>query len=265
MRGRLPRGARALLAIAAASARQSLGMRAEILGRVAFYAAILLIYSRLWRAVPMPAGSGDPAAMLWYLAVTEWVLISLPSVHLEIERDVRTGDVAYLLPRPVSYLGAKLAEGAGQAAVRLGTLGLVGFPLAFALAGGLPADPRGLPLALALGLLASAFGLLAHAAIGTTAVWIQDVSPVYWIWQKSAFVLGGLILPLSLYPAWIRGFAAWTPFSALLYGPGSLAFGLDLAGAARSAALLVGWGLVAAAALSALWRRGLRVLDVNGG
>jgi hypothetical protein len=39
-------------------------------------------------------------------------------------------------------------------------------------------------------------------AIGLLDVWGQYARPVYWIWQKSLFVLGGLMLPLSLYPSW---------------------------------------------------------------
>ena len=43
------------------------------------------------------------------------------------------------------------------------------------------------------------------------AFWLQDVAPVYWVWQKLMFVLGGLMLPLELYPAFIQRAAAFTP------------------------------------------------------
>ena len=61
--------------------------------------------------------------LLWYLAITEWVILSLPPIHLRIESDVRTGDIAYRLPRPISYLGSRLAEEAGDVALRMTTLG----------------------------------------------------------------------------------------------------------------------------------------------
>jgi ABC-2 type transport system permease protein len=79
------------------------------------------------------------------------------------------------------------------------------------------------------------------------------------------FVLGGLVLPLTLYPDWLRRIAEASPFSAFLYGPGRLALGFDPAAALRTVAMLLLWG--AAAGLLAAWlhRRGLRVLDVNGG
>ena len=81
-------------AVAAASARQAFSARGEMIGRVAFYLIFLVIFSRVWSALPAGAGVADPASLLWYLAVTEWVLISVPSIQLDLERDVRDGDVA---------------------------------------------------------------------------------------------------------------------------------------------------------------------------
>jgi ABC-2 type transport system permease protein len=78
-------------------------------------------------------------------------------------------------------------------------------------------------------------------------------------------VLGGLILPLSIYPDWLRAVAEWTPFAAMLYGPGRTAVAFDPGAAAVAVALLLAWGAAAAAFLFWLYRRGLRVLDVNGG
>lgn len=262
------RARRAFPAYAAAAriaARQAWASRADVVGRAVFYAGIVLIFSRLWKVVAAETAATDAKALLWYLAVTEWVLISIPAVHEDVERDVRSGDVAYALVRPRPYLGMRLAEAFGTLLVRLATLGVVGFPLAYALAGGLPDDPRGLPLAVLFGALSAAMGVVFQAAIGVLAVWLQDVSPVYWLWQKAAFLLGGLILPLSLYPDWLAAIARWSPFAALLYGPGRLAFGLDGRAVAEVTGLVVGWTAVAALCVRWLHARAMRVIDVNGG
>ena len=255
------------LAVANTALRQSLSEPAAFLGRTAFYAIILLIFSRLWEVVhergALPGVS--PGELVWYLAITEWIVLSWPLVHLDIERDVRSGDIAYRLTRPVSYLGARLAEAAGDFALRAVTIGAAGLLFAWLLTGGFPADPRGLLLVVPLGLLAAWVGLAFHTTIGLLAFWLQDSSPVYWIWQKFAFILGGLMLPLEIYPAWLRTIAEWTPFSALMYGPGRMAFGFDPTFAALVACKLIGWGIVASALLVWVYRRALRVLDVNGG
>jgi len=247
--------------------RQGLADRGALLGRLGFFAVILLIFSKLWEVVgergALPGVSVRD--LLWYLAITEWVMLSLPWIHLHIEADVRGGDIAYRLPRPISYLGGRLAESAGDFLLRALTLGAAGAGLAAWMVGGLPDDPRGLLLAIPLGLMAGWVGLCFHAVIGLCAVWLQDCMPVYWIWQKLAFILGGLLLPLEIYPAWLREIALWTPFSALMYGPGRMAFGWQPEVAAVVAGKLLLWSVVSGGLLLWVYSRALRDLDVNGG
>src|SRR5262249_22113880 len=75
-------------AIGVVAARQAAAARAEVVARVGLYVVILVVFSRLWRAAAGAEVVGS-VELLWYLAATEWVLISIPYVHLEIERDVR--------------------------------------------------------------------------------------------------------------------------------------------------------------------------------
>jgi ABC-2 type transport system permease protein len=253
------------LAAARLSARNQATGREEAIGRAAFLAVLLVIFSQLWKHVPLSGSGATPTSLVWYLAITEWVLLSVPPIHVDMERDVRTGEIAYLLPRPVSYVGFRVAEAIGAMATRLVLLGVVAAGIAYLLGGGLPEHPASLLGAAVLGVLAATLGVVTQAAIGATAVWVVDVSPVYWIWQKAAFVLGGLVLPLHLYPGWLQSIARWTPFSAFLNGPARTVFRSDAADVLATGGLLVFWLVLAA--LSAVWlhRRGLRVLDVNGG
>jgi ABC-2 type transport system permease protein len=238
-----------------------------LFARTAFLLLMVLVFSRLWQAV-LPAGAeGGPSSVdcVWYLLITECVLLSQPRIFLEIERDVRGGELAYLLTRPASYLGCKLSEGMAEIALAMSGLIAVGAPFSYLLAGGLPRDPRGLLFALPLALLASLLGLLCSTLIGLSSFWVTDCSPLQWLWQKSGFVLGGLFVPLALYPEWLREIALLTPFSALLYGPASMAFGFDPSAALHVALKLSFWIGLALCALYFTHRRGLRIVDLHGG
>jgi ABC-2 type transport system permease protein len=253
--------------VAGTAFRQGLSERGALIGRLFFYAVILLIFSQLWDVV---AATGSLAGtskreLVWYLAITEWVVLSLPLIHLQIESDIRSGDIAYCLPRPISYLGFRLAESAGDLALRALTLAMAGSALAWVMVGGPPEDPRGLLLVFPLGVLACAVGLCFHAAVGVCAIWLQDSTPVYWVWQKLAFILGGLFVPLEVYPAWLQEIALWTPFSAMMHGPGRMAFGWQPELAGLIAAKLLFWSALSTLLLYWIYGRALRSLDVNGG
>jgi len=253
--------------VARMAAQRELASRATLVARLALYGVLLLIFSKLWaavaeRRVSLPASSRD---MLWYLAVTEWIVLSGPFIHLQIEKDIQRGEIATLLPRPMSYLGFRLAESAGELLLRASLMAAGGFVFAWLMAGGPPEDPRGLLVALPLGLLAGFVVLVMHAAIGLTAVWLTDAAPVYWVWQKSAFILGGLMLPLEVYPRWLRGVALLTPFPALLNGPGRMAFGWQPGLALQVVLQLLLWSIASTAFLVWLYGRARRSLEVTGG
>jgi ABC-2 type transport system permease protein len=261
------------LAIARAAFWQRLSERAALIGRIAFYCLILLVFSCVWRTIfsapDAPGADGEQAAQragdyVWYLALTEWIMLSQPTLYLDIESDVRTGDIAYQLARPLSYVGGKLAEGIGDLLLRM--LTLAPFGLLFArLFSGQWADGRGLALAALVGVAAALLLLLCYAAIGLCAFWLHDCTPVYLVWQKLLFVLGGLMVPLSIYPGWLQTLARRLPFASMLYGPGQLVSSPDAGRALELLLELGAWLVLAALLVLGLERRGRRVLELAGG
>ena len=248
------------------SAAQAGRARSELYGRMAFFAVILGVFSSLWRAVAeagMPVVT-DPKALVWYLAATEWILLSAPPIHIEIQEAIRRGDVVYRLGHPVSYVVAEFAAGLGLLAVRAPLLGLTAFLCAFAFTGWAP-PLSALLIVVPFGLAASALMTAMHLWIGLLAFWLDEVSPVYWVWQKLVFVLGGLMLPLELYPTFIQSAAVFTPFPAMLAGPASLVLGSHLVTPIALARSLVLWSVVTAVAVFWIFRRATSALTINGG
>ncbi len=258
---------RKYLAFARAAARRALAERTVLIGRSVFLGVILFAFSRIWHVIG--ASSALPGVgereLVWYLAVSEWSVLSVPPLFLAIEAEVRSGDVACRLVRPVEYVGAQISEAVGEAALRLVLLGPSAALFAFALTGGFPADPRGLWLALPLGLLATFIAILCMAAIGLSAFWIVDTSPFFWIWQKLTFVLGGLLFPLELYPDWLQRIAHGTPFPLMCWAPGRMALGFAPRQALASALEGAIWVGLLIGLLVVMSRRARARLTVSGG
>jgi ABC-2 type transport system permease protein len=249
--------------IAAAQARRE---RGELYGRVTFFAVILGVFSSLWHAVAeagMPVAT-DPNALVWYLAVTEWIVLSTPPIHIEIQEAIRRGDVVCQLGRPASYVGAKFAEGLGLLAARAPLLGATACVCAFAVTGWMP-TLRVIACIVPFALAAAALLTALYLGIGLLAFWLEDVSPVYWVSQKALFVLGGLMMPIELYPDSIRRVAAFTPFPSLLAGPASFVLHGSSVGAGALARGLAIWAAVTALAVWWVFRRATSALTINGG
>jgi ABC-2 type transport system permease protein len=245
---------------------QASHQRAELYGRIGFFAIVLGVFTSLWRAVEGTelAIAAAPGTLVWYLAATEWIVLSVPLVHVDVQESIRRGDVACQLGRPVSFVGAALAEGLGALALRLMVLAGPAFSLAWWFTGVTPsarAFVAVIPFALAAAVLFTAL----HLCIGLLAFWLQDVAPIYWVFQKLTFVLGGLMLPIQFYPEAVQRIASWTPFPSILAGPASFVLSEPALEAGALAVRLFAWTAVVALALYALSRRAVATLTINGG
>lgn len=264
-----PRGASALAAYCALfrlAFRQRIAEPAELLASAAYYVLTLWVFARLYEVLLAGAAgsTGGVREYVWYIAITEGILCAMPRFHLDIEQDVRLGDIAYQLTRPTAYLGFRLSVAAAQLCANLLLLGAIGWTVGVALVGP-PADARVLVAAVLLVPLASLLWLLCTAIVGLSAFWVDDTQPIYWMFQKSAFVLGGLFVPLHLYPDWLREIALALPFSALLYAPARMVFGADARVGLLTLVQLLLWCGLTALLLRFVYARAQRTLDLHGG
>jgi len=255
------------LALAGSGLRRGLSERSILVGRAVFLGVILFTFSRIWSLI----GARDSLPgvgtreLIWYLALTEWVVLGTPPMFLAIERDVRSGDFACRLVRPVSYVGAQVAEAIGESALRMAALAPAGVAGALLLGGGLPADPRGLWLAVPLALLGSLIATLSMTVVGLSAFWVVDTNPCFLVWQKLVFILGGLLFPLEIYPEWLQRIAHATPFPLICWAPGRMALGWDPALALESGLEGLVWLALLSGLIVLVSRRARARLTVAGG
>ena len=110
-----------------------------------------------------------------------------------------------------------------------------------------------------------ALNFLVNGMIGLSAFVAEEVAPFEWIYQKLAFIFGGLLIPLDFYPQWLQKIAFALPFPAMTYGPSRLFVtpeaGLFVSVLGQQAI----WILVLGFLLVFAYRRGLAYLTVNGG
>ena len=252
------------------SARQQWAYRAEIVARAIQMVLFMGVFMALWSTAFAVSGRGELAGytlveMVWYLAMTETITLSSSRVFLEISEAVKAGDVAYTLARPVSYPFFQVANSLGNSVPRF-LLNL----LAAAVVVGLgmrqiAGSPAGLAAFLATAALALLLDALIAVLIGLLAFWLEEVSPAFWIYQKLLFTVGGLFLPLEMFPGWLQRLARWLPFQFITYAPARAFVAFEPRFVLQTVAGQAVY-IAALAALTALvWRRAQRRLVVHGG
>jgi len=191
--------------------------------------------------------------------------MSVPRLTTRLDQEIKAGDIAYSLARPYSYVGFQYALFLGEAGVRLLVNYVIGGGVAWLGTGALPAV--GLPLlAQALVIfLAVSLLFLNQMALGLLAFWAEDTRGFQLIYERAMWILGGLLLPVQLFPPLLRGVAEVLPFRYAINAPAQLVVQFDARQftglVAHQAVWLAAFGLL----VFALYRAGIRRVTVNGG
>lgn len=251
-----------------AAAEQLLRMK-SLMARLVLLAVMLAVFNAFWNVVGTEKTNADISAVnfIWYLLLGAILQFGRPEgLHRRIEEDVRSGNIAYLMMRPVSFIGYKCCESLGTFCVRLPVLLIAGAGIiSFLTNGALPSDIKALPVIIPLLFGSMLLLSLGTVFVGLSALYLQDSLPLFWLVQKGEYILGGLFFPLTFYPDTLFRFALATPFGAAGYRVTSLIYHYTPENALTAALTLGFWITVMTGLNHFLFYILKRKVSVNGG
>lgn len=247
----------------------SLAYPGELIGRSLMIIPFMWIFYQLWKVTYASSGVAvinglSLRDVLWYLMLAETIELGRPPLARTIAENVRDGSIAYLLNKPYDFLLYQLSTTMGETIFRALMNALFGGAMVLWLVGW-PDEPAGFLIALPAVLGAWVLHFCVTAMIGLSSFFVEDVSAFMWIYQKLAFILGGMLIPLDFYPAWLQTIARALPFSSITYGPARLFVTPTVELFVSVMTLQLVWTVVLALLLTLAYRRGVAHLVVNGG
>jgi ABC-2 type transport system permease protein len=260
------------------SARQQWAYRTELAARAIQMVLFMGVFMALWSTAFGISGRAELEGytlvkMVWYLAMAETVALSTSRIFLEISEAVKAGDLAYTLARPLSYPFFQVANSLGNSAPRF----LLNLLTAAAVVGlGMRQAPvlskvegagslSGLAAFLGMAALALLLDALIAVLIGLLAFWIEEVAPIFWIYGKLLFTVGGLFLPLEMFPEWLQQVVRWLPFQFITYAPAHAFVNFEPGFVLQAATGQAVYVVMLSALVTLIWQRARRRLVVHGG
>lgn len=271
---RRPGGLAALLAKTWAVLRITIAARmaylGELLVRTIFLVLILFIFTQLWRAtnqtqdISATTGFTIPQ-LIWYLAFTEAIMLSAGRYAQEVDREVRSGEIAYRLARPLPYPLYHLGAMLGERLLRFGLNLLVGLGVAVAVVGPIRLAPLAVLAALSAALLAFVVDWIFSFTISLLSFWVENTDGLHLLYSRMLMLLGGMLIPLDAYPAWLGRIAQALPFQYLVYQPARLFVQTEVSGWWSVAGVLGLMGMIGLVPLLLVYHCGLRRVAAQGG
>lgn len=265
----LARAVRAYPALLRVGFAESVAYRAEMLVWM-LTTTMPLVSLALWSAVAegAPVGRFDPGRFAAYFLATLVVRQVTGSwIVWEMNQEIRNGTLSRRLLKPVHPLITYSAENLAALPLRAAlALPITVLALIQIEPGGLPVTPFRV-----VALLLSLFGawlinFFTMALIGTLAFFLESSGAVFEIWLVAFMLLSGYLVPLELFPPWLRDASAALPFRYTLAFPVELLTGM-MSDRAILHDLAVQYAYVAGTSVAAVagWRAGLARFSAYGG
>jgi ABC-2 type transport system permease protein len=251
--------------------RQSAYRLAALGGLVANLTFGLLKVAILFATVRAAGGElhgYDTASMSTYVWLSQGLLGSVNLTgRTDLALRVKDGQVAVDFLRPVDLQAATIATEAGRSLFALIPRGLPSVLLGALVVGmQMPTSP----VFYLLGTVSLVAGIVISAAtvylVAVAGFWLVETRGLQILYMLASGFLGGLYVPLALFPGWLRAVAEATPFPSIMMYPIDVLSGLGSAGTAAGLVLVqLAWLAGVAAAGQLLTRAGRRRLEVQGG
>jgi ABC-2 type transport system permease protein len=247
----------------------SLAYPGELIGRGMMIIPFMWVFHQLWKITFNAAGTNVMNGLtlsntLWYLMLAETIELGRPPLARTMSENVKDGSIAYILNKPYDFLLYQFSATMGESVFRAVINALFGGLTVWWLVGA-PEHPEGFLIAVPAILGAWILHFCVNAMIGLSAFVVEDVSAFVWIYQKLAFIFGGLLIPLDFYPQWLQTLAKFLPFSSVIYRPARLFVTPSVELFINVMALQLVWIFALIFVLGVVYRRGLAQLTVNGG
>ncbi len=205
--------------------------------------------------------------MIWYLAITEiiYVAVRANKIVKEVSKDVKSGSITYNLNKPYSYVLYVLFKELGKCFFALIMYFLIGLIVVTLLTQELPITNVGALILVFLScILAQIIAIFMAIAIGLFAFFIEDSSPLYWMYSK-CIVLLGVIFPIEFFPETVQKVLTFTPIYVTAYGPAKLFVDFSIEKFYSILLAQIAYVFISYGICMAIYSKGARRLNVNGG
>lgn len=254
--------------VAATSLQSNLAYSSSFLFGIVFYAFLIFIFTQLWGTI---FGNGRTISgysrdqMIWYCIITEMVMLSGSGIFQDLNTDIKGGNIAYLLNKPYNYIMYQFSNCMGLSAVKLVLNAMIGILIGLLFIGGLKSfNAVYLPFMVLSILLGIVLNFFLQATIGLTAFWLEENTAFFWVYQKLVLILG-TFLPVEFFPKWVQNITLSLPFSYVTYGPAKLFVDFSPEKCLNIILMQSLYLILIVLACFIVYRKGVKVLNVNGG
>jgi ABC-2 type transport system permease protein len=142
---------------------------------------------------------------------------------------------------------------------------LIGAILIYFMVGGISFSWITLPFIVITIVLALVLDFFMMMSIALLAFWFEDTNSFRWVYDKFLFTIGGMLIPLEIFPKWLSNISGVLPFSFVAYYPAKMFVNFNVNELLRVIIYQIGYIFIFAVLAFTIYHFGSRRLNINGG
>lgn len=232
---------------------------------------IIYILISLWKFIysnPSEIINGySVEQMIWYVIVTEtlWNVLSGRKLCKKICLDVKSGNIAYNINKPYSYIGYVISNHFGSVFIPAIIYVIFSLIIGIVFVGHIPSlNIINILLLCICCVFAILINILFILMIGFLSFRLEDAMPFYWLYSKVIIVIG-TIFPIEYFPIKLRGILSYSPIYVVSYGPAKLFVDFSYHMFLKIFIAQIIYIIVCSLICKIIYRKGVKKLNVNGG
>lgn len=241
-----------------------------LLGFISFFIT-MFIFLNLWNYMYSDGtqliNGYNVEQMIWYVLITEtlWYGTRNKTLTDQVSKDIKDGNIAYNINKPYSYVTYVIVKHLGEITIKSIIYGIVGVAIGLIFIGPISnfnlINIPGMLIAIILGILINS---ILRIVISVLSFWIEDATPLHWIYDKMILILGTLF-PIEVFPTFLQPIMKFTPIYCITYGPAKLIIDFNIQTFITVIIAQVIYVAISILILALLYRKGVSKLNVNGG
>lgn len=250
------------------SIKNSLTYITDFIAGNIFLLLIIFIYVVLWKnlyAADIKTGFTFPE-MIWYLIINECVFTNNSDLFRQVDKDIKSGGIAYHLNKPYSYPVYILFDSLGKSSINFVVCSAICFGIGIFFVGMLPSlnIVSFMPILIMM-FLGIVLNLLIYILLSLTSFWFEENRPFIWIYRQFVFAFGGFLVPITLFPKFIYSLTLHMPWTYVAYHTSLSCVKFSFENFASTVSWQIGYIAAISAIIAVLYRKGVKSLNVNGG
>ncbi len=240
----------------------------DVIWSSTFIAIIIFIFVNLWKAI---FGTNEYIAgftivmMLWYLVMTESIVTSQSRVLEDIGDELISGNITNYLNKPYNYILYKFSTSIGASLLKFAITFIAGSIVVYIFIGPMTIALWTIPLIAIIVMLALILNFTIMSFLGIFALWLEDAKSLEFVYNKIVFTLGGMLIPLEIFPTWLYKLSLLLPFSLVAYYPSKLFVSFSMMLFFKILLLEIIWIIIFVILATIAYKICIKKISINGG